>query len=99
MDLGLWGDERKWRNSDKIKVLTPVPEYDRHFVLCEHFGMEMVNIPMLQSGPDMQLAAELAAADKSVKGYGACRNTQTPRATPTAQKPLRLWLVPKLPRR
>ncbi len=67
LDLGLWGDERKWRNSDKIKVLTPVPGYDRHFVLCEHFGMEMVNIPMLQSGPDMQLAAELAAADKSVK--------------------------------
>lgn len=67
LDLGLWGDERKWRNSDKIKVLTPVPGYDRHFVLCEHFGMEMVNIPMLQSGPDMQLAAELAAADKSIK--------------------------------
>ena len=66
-DLGLWGDERKWRNSNKIKVLTPVPGYDRHFVLCEQFGMEMINIPMLASGPDMQRAAELAAADANIK--------------------------------
>ena len=66
-DLGLWGDERKWRNSNKIKVLTPVPGYDRHFALCEHFGMEMINIPMLASGPDMQRAAELAAADANIK--------------------------------
>ena len=66
-DLGLWGDERKWRSSNKIKVLTPVPGYDRHFVLCEHFGMEMINIPMLATGPDMQRAAELAAADANIK--------------------------------
>ena len=66
-DLGLWGDERKWRNSNKIKVLTPVPGYDRHFVLCEHFGMEMINIPMLATGPDTQRAAELAAADANIK--------------------------------
>ena len=66
-DFGLWGDERKWRNSNKIKVLTPVPGYDRHFVLCEHFGMEMINIPMLASGPDMRRAAELAAADANIK--------------------------------
>ncbi|MEC7554605.1 MAG: aminotransferase class I/II-fold pyridoxal phosphate-dependent enzyme [Pseudomonadota bacterium] len=66
-DLGLWGDERKWRNSNKIKVLTPVPGYDRHFVLCEHFGMEMINIPMLATGPDMQRAAEVAAADANIK--------------------------------
>ena len=67
LSQGLWGDERKWQNSPKIKALTPVPGYDRHFVLCEHFGMEMINIPMLESGPDMQLAAELAAADPSIK--------------------------------
>ena len=34
LNLGLWGDERKWRNSEPVKVLTPVPGYDRHFVLC-----------------------------------------------------------------
>jgi DNA-binding transcriptional MocR family regulator len=67
LDLGLWGDQRKWRDSPTVKVLTPVPGYDRHFVLCEHFGMEMVNVPMLESGPDMQRAAELAAADASIK--------------------------------
>ena len=67
LNLGLWGDNRKWRDSDSIKVLTPVPGYDRHFVLCQHFGMEMVNIPMLEHGPDLQRAAELAAADSNIK--------------------------------
>ena len=66
-NLGLWGDERKWRNSEPVKVLTPVPGYDRHFVLCQHFGMEMVNIPMLEDGPDMHQAIELAAADSCIK--------------------------------
>ena len=67
LQLGLWGDERKWSDSQTVKVLTPVPGYDRHFVLCQHFGMEMVNIPMLEDGPDMQKAAELAAADSCIK--------------------------------
>ena len=67
LNLGLWGDERKWRNSEPVKVLTPVPGYDRHFVLCQHFGMEMVNIPMLEDGPDMHQAIELAAADSCIK--------------------------------
>jgi DNA-binding transcriptional MocR family regulator len=67
LNLGLWGDERKWRNSEPVKVLTPVPGYDRHFVLCQHFGMEMVNIPMLEDGPDMHRAIELAAADSCIK--------------------------------
>ena len=66
-NLGLWGDERKWRNNEPVKVLTPVPGYDRHFVLCQHFGMEMVNIPMLEDGPDMHQAIELAAADSCIK--------------------------------
>ncbi len=67
LQLGLWGDERKWSDSQTVKVLAPVPGYDRHFVLCQHFGMEMVNIPMLEDGPDMQKAAELAAADSCIK--------------------------------
>ena len=41
---GLWGDERHWGGSRPIKVLTPVPGYDRHFALCEHLGFEMISI-------------------------------------------------------
>ena len=65
---GLWGDERRWSNSNTPKVLAPVPGYDRHFALTEALGIEMVNIPMTPLGPDMQRALELAQADADIKG-------------------------------
>ena len=67
MDLGLWNDDRLWSNTDKPKILAPVPGYDRHFSLTEHFGIELIPIPMNEDGPDMQ-AARAATADPSVKG-------------------------------
>ena len=68
MHQGFWGDQRRWRNDPRPKLLTPVPGYDRHFALSESFGLEMINIPMAPAGPDMQRAAELAANDPSIKG-------------------------------
>ncbi|MEM7077771.1 MAG: aminotransferase class I/II-fold pyridoxal phosphate-dependent enzyme [Pseudomonadota bacterium] len=58
-----------WRQGDEpVRILTPVPGYDRHFALSENFGIEMVNVAMTDAGPDMQQAAELAAADPQIKG-------------------------------
>ena len=65
---GLWGDGRRWGNAERIRLLTPVPGYDRHFTICESLGMDMLNIPMLNSGPDMAQATARAAADPAVKG-------------------------------
>lgn len=65
---GLWGDGRRWSNAERVRLLTPVPGYDRHFTICESLGMDMLNIPMLDSGPDVAQAAELAAEDPSIKG-------------------------------
>ncbi|MEG1819792.1 MAG: aminotransferase class I/II-fold pyridoxal phosphate-dependent enzyme [Oscillospiraceae bacterium] len=56
-----------WIKQGNIKFLCPVPGYDRHFGICEYLGIEMINIPMTSSGPDMNLVEELAK-DKSVKG-------------------------------
>lgn len=56
-----------WCKLNKVKWLCPVPGYDRHFAICEYFGIEMINIPMNSDGPDMDLI-EQYIKDDSVKG-------------------------------
>lgn len=57
-----------WAKLDKVKFLCPVPGYDRHFAITERFGIEMINIPMSESGPDMGMVEEYVSNDASVKG-------------------------------
>lgn len=57
-----------WCKLDKVKFLCPVPGYDRHFAITERFGIEMINITMSESGPDMGMVEEYVSKDASVKG-------------------------------
>ena len=57
-----------WGRLDKVKFLCPVPGYDRHFAITEHFGIEMINIPMSESGPDMDMVEQYVNNDETVKG-------------------------------
>ena len=64
---GLLGNT-PWCKLDKVKFLCPVPGYDRHFAITEHFGIEMINIPMSENGPDMDMIEKYVNNDESVKG-------------------------------
>ena len=57
-----------WYKLDKIKFLCPVPGYDRHFKITETFGIEMINIPLYDNGPDMDMVEEYVNNDPAVKG-------------------------------
>jgi len=57
-----------WSKQGEITFLCPVPGYDRHFKICEDYGIRMISVPMSDNGPNMNEVEHLVASDASIKG-------------------------------
>ena len=68
MSHGVVGGDSPWSKLPSVTFVCPVPGYDRHFSICQHFGIKMVTVPMTDTGPDMNEVEKLVAEDDSVKG-------------------------------
>ncbi len=67
MNFGILGST-PWNKLPEVKFLCPSPGYDRHFTVCEAFGITLIPIEMNSDGPDMDTVEKMVSEDESVKG-------------------------------
>jgi DNA-binding transcriptional MocR family regulator len=70
-----------WSKQGEIAFLCPVPGYDRHFKICEDYGIRMIPVGLRQDGPDIDEVERLVAQDASIKGMWCMPKYSNPTGT------------------
>ncbi len=70
-----------WSKQGEIAFLCPVPGYDRHFTICNDYGIRMIPVALNQDGPDMKEVERLVAQDASIKGMWCVPKYSNPTGT------------------
>lgn len=81
MFFGWDNTKEPWALSRPVKFICPTPGYEKHFLLCKRFGIEMISVPILQDGPDIDLIEKLVKTDKNIRGIWCVPKYSNPTGT------------------
>ena len=64
----LFAEPLSWKDVEAPKFICPVPGFDRHFRMLEDFGIEMITVPLIDDGIDLNVLLDTLQKNSNVLG-------------------------------